>query len=194
MIHFGKASGFRSLGSSDINSRQTAWKMSDASSEEKPYFTGMEKISFLYFSISADHACSSPFRQSRTRRTSVHDNRASPRAGSPISIRSAASASLVDIELFHVPQSVRIEDCGPEVSDTISGSHKNIGARKAYHGEFVCYDFLDAVVQLFALQIVERRELLLHQAVHLGFPRRSGLALQIPQMCFSAGEPDVHFR
>src|SRR5437016_2165243 len=40
--------------------------MSAESSSEKPYFTGMEKIRFLYLLIKADQADSLPLRQSRT--------------------------------------------------------------------------------------------------------------------------------
>src|SRR5205085_12016892 len=46
--------------------------MSAASSRLAPYFSGMEKIRLRYLSSSADHARSSPFRQPRMRRASLH--------------------------------------------------------------------------------------------------------------------------
>src|SRR5580704_7911273 len=46
--------------------------MSVASSEEKPYLMGIEKIRFLYLSTSADQASSLPPRHSLTRRVSGH--------------------------------------------------------------------------------------------------------------------------
>src|SRR5579872_1169704 len=77
MIHFGRALGLRSLGSSKSSSRQTAWKMSVASSEEKPYLMGIEKMRFLYLSIRADQAASVPLRHSCTSRVSGHAVRCS---------------------------------------------------------------------------------------------------------------------
>src|SRR3954471_15571629 len=44
--------------------------MSLASSRENSYLIGIEKIRFLYFAISADHASSLPLRHSLTRRSS----------------------------------------------------------------------------------------------------------------------------
>src|SRR5580704_9815630 len=46
--------------------------MSVASSAEKPYLIGMEKMRFLYLSINATQASSFPFRHSATRRRSSH--------------------------------------------------------------------------------------------------------------------------
>src|SRR5580700_3939744 len=136
--------------------------MSLASSAENPYFTGIEKISFLYLLTSAAQASSLPFRHSRTRRASVHSTLAIPRAGTVLSICSTASATLTGIELFYIPQSVWVENRRPKVSNAISSAHENVRTHETDHGKIVGHDFLDAIVKLFTLGVIERRELLFH--------------------------------
>src|SRR5687767_1174864 len=72
MSQLRKAPASRSRGSSVNTSMHTAWKMSAASSGPAPYFSGIEKIRFLYFAINADQARSSPFKQALMRRSSFH--------------------------------------------------------------------------------------------------------------------------
>ena len=48
-------------------------------------------------------------------------------------------------------------------------------------------DFLYAVVQILALGVVQSDELLLHQAIHFGFPRRGWFFLaRVPEVSFAA--------
>src|ERR1700687_149325 len=77
MSHFGRARGSRNVGSCESNSRQTARKISAASSRERPYLMGIEKIRFLYLSISADQDSSLPFKHPRTNRSSEAAGRSS---------------------------------------------------------------------------------------------------------------------
>src|SRR6202021_3509569 len=134
------------FGSADNNSRETALKISLASSGLKPYLMGMEYINLLYFSIRASHASSLPFEHSRTRRVSVQPNSAQRGA----TLRSAncrpALATLMGIQIFHVPQSVRIKNCRVEISDAIAGGYENVGARKTNYRQGVCHNFLDTIV------------------------------------------------
>src|SRR5580698_2621458 len=71
MSHLGSAFGSRSLGSPASNSTHTAWNTSPASSRDRPNLIGIEKMRFLYLSISADHASWLPLQHSRTNRSSV---------------------------------------------------------------------------------------------------------------------------
>src|SRR5580658_643310 len=104
--------------------------MSEASSLEKRYFRGIEKMRFLYLSISADHASSLPSRHSFTRRVSGHAIRNS--SWVPL-FRGAifrSHAHLADVELFNVPQRVRIENRRPEIPDAVFCAGQNIGTRQ----------------------------------------------------------------
>src|SRR6185437_10342704 len=147
MIHFGRALGLRSLGSSESSSRQTAWKMSVASSGEKPYLMGIEKIRFLYLSISADQAASLPFRHSRTSRVSVHAICCSSLANAFRRTRGTRiHGHSVDVQLFHVPQSVRIQNRRMEIPDPILGSNQNVRARHANYWQILRHNFLHLLV------------------------------------------------
>src|SRR5215471_105004 len=73
MSHERREPALRSRGSSVKSSRQTAWKMSAASSRLARYLIGIEKISLLYFSRIADQASSLPARRSRTSLASVQE-------------------------------------------------------------------------------------------------------------------------
>src|ERR1700758_4815098 len=76
--------------------------MSVASSGEKLYFNGIEKIRFLYLSIRAAQALSSPRRQPRTRRLSDHPRVSLWRTGSGLGSFRLAVAILMDIDSLDV--------------------------------------------------------------------------------------------
>src|SRR6201997_476994 len=76
--------------------------MSVASSGEKLYFNGIEKIRFLYLSIRAAQALSSPRRQPCTRRLSDHPRGSLWRTGSGLGSFRLAVAILMDIDSLDV--------------------------------------------------------------------------------------------
>src|ERR1700722_4161629 len=169
--------------------------MSEASSAENPYLIGMEKMRFLYCSISADHASSLPCRHSFTKRISGHASFNSSRVeilGGAMAVARFARLS-VDVELFNVPQRVRIENRRPEISDAILGPCQDVGARQTDHRQILGNDLLNPIVQASSLPIIQGDQLLVHQAIHLRFPRRRRLGLlEVPQMSLPAGDPNVH--
>src|SRR5437879_12499727 len=102
--------------------------MSVASSAEKLYLIGIEKIRFLYLSIRADQAPSPPRRQPCTRRVSGHARLSLRRAGSGRGAFGRSLTILTDIDSLDVPQNVRLENGGAKISDPVFSSHKDVGA------------------------------------------------------------------
>src|SRR2546428_3347987 len=86
---------------------------------------------FLYLSINADHACSSPSRHAFTRRSSLHPA-LGPCVGSrlvPVIFSRRATGPLLTPEQFlDVSEGVGIEDCRPKVSQPFIGTDQDFGA------------------------------------------------------------------
>src|SRR5439155_13118587 len=147
----------RSRGSSENSSRQTAWKISDASSGLAPYRRGIAYMSVLYLLISADHAGSLPARHARTSRSSLH-----PRCGSPTSLdRGEVALSgratrplFTPKQLVDVPQRMVIEERGPEIAERPVGAHQHVRAGEKDHREILGDQLLDAVIQPFSCRAV----------------------------------------
>src|SRR6266852_2298105 len=165
--------------------------MSVASSEEKPYLMGMENMRFLYLSTSADHASSLPRRQPCTRRVSGHAERHSSNVADLSGAIGLALANLTHVKLFNIPQHVRVQNCRSKIPNPVLRAHENIRAGQAYHRNIFSDDFLDAVIQMLPLGVVQSGQLQLHQAVDFSFPLRCRLGLsRVPEMSLSAREPD----
>src|SRR5271167_2337976 len=117
---------------------------------------GIEKIRFLYLSISADQASSLPRRHSRTRRVSGHAARTFSRVAVFWTAFLRALATLAHIKLFQVPQRVRIQNRRPEISHTVFRANENVRTDETNHRQIFRNDFLHPVVELLALCEVER--------------------------------------
>src|SRR5580704_3782353 len=99
----------------------------------------------------------------------------------------------MDVKLVNIPERVRIQNRGLEISDAIPGPDKNIGAREANYGQILRDNFLNPVIQALALRRIERDKLLLHETVHFRFPGSGGSGLvRVPQMSAAGGKPNVH--
>src|SRR5262245_26627557 len=114
---------------------------------------------FLYLSMSADHASSSPARQAFTRRSSLHPgcgpcvNRLVPGVLS----RRVTGPLLTPVQLLDVPEGVRIEDCRPKVAKPSIGTHENVRADQEDERQMLRDEFLDFVVEAFARHWIESR-------------------------------------
>src|SRR6266850_3218524 len=126
---------------------------------------------FLYLSISADHACSSPSRQAFTRRSSLHPV-FGPCVSSrlvPVTFSRRATGPLLTPEQFlDVPEGVGIEDCRPKVAQPFIGTDENVGADQEDKWQVLRDELLHRVVEPLARGRVEGRELTPHQRVDLG--------------------------
>src|SRR5882762_715309 len=123
---------------------------------------------FLYLSISADHACSSPLRHAFTRRSSLHPV-FGPCVGSrlvPVVFsRSATGPLLTPEQLLDVPEDVGVEDSRPKVAQPFIGTDENVGADQEDEWQILRDQLLHLVVKPLACGRVEGRELTLHQRV-----------------------------
>src|ERR1700722_4828400 len=119
--------------------------MSVDSSAEKPYFTGIEKMRFLYLEINAHQASSPPPRHSRTSRVSGHAARTSSSVWFLRRVLRLAF-TLLDIKLFDIPQRVGDQNPRVEISHSVGCRHQNVRAHKTNHRKVFGHDFLHAVV------------------------------------------------
>src|SRR6476659_4069788 len=81
-------------------------------------------------------------------------------------------------KFFCVPKSILFNDGWMEITEVFLRSDQNIGAGKIHHGELLGQDLLHPVVDFFALCVIKRNQLILHQLVQFGLPGRGWL-------CFS---------
>src|SRR5580698_7935311 len=79
-----------------------------------------------------------------------------------------------------------------DVADGVFCADQDVGTREKDHGLILGENFLDAIVEFFALAVAGHRKLLLHKAVNFGFPRCGWTSLRwVPKVRATAGEPDV---
>src|SRR4051812_8842102 len=108
---------------------------------------------FLYLSISADHACSSPARQVRTSRSSLHvmsgsRNRAAIRFRVPSSWR-GTGPPLRPEQFLDIPQCMIVEDGGPEVTEPLLRADEDIGTHEARDRLILRHEVLHPIVLTF---------------------------------------------
>src|SRR5262245_24670846 len=152
---------------------------------------------FLYLSMSVFHACSSPSRQARTRRSSLHPT-CGPGASSarpPSFSRRATGSLLMPVQLLDVPERVVIENGGTEIPESLLGADQYVGTDQEDEWQILRDQLLHFVVEPLARVRINRRQLTAHQRVDFRFPRRRRLLLfGRPQMRRAARQPHVHFR
>src|SRR3954463_7270445 len=126
---------------------------------------GMEKMSRLYLSTSADQAASLPSRQAATRRWFVQVSSCGA------SGEKTGPGSSVEIEFLHTPQCVVVEDGGAEVPHTVLGRNQHVRSEQRNERDVIRHELLHAVVELLALREAQGGKLAVHQGVDLRFPR-----------------------
>src|SRR5215469_6611832 len=126
---------------------------------------GIEKMSFLYLSMSAAHASSLPRRHSLTSCGSVHTGRLFTITEDVRGTSRLHPCDLVDIKLIHIRQHVRFEDRRMKVPDAIFCAHQNMGACQADHWELSRDNLLHLIVKLLAARVIQCDLLLVHKLV-----------------------------
>src|SRR5215510_13935258 len=134
---------------------------------------------FLYLSMSVFHACSSPSRQARTRRSSLHPT-CGPCASSarpPPFSRRATGSLLMPVQLLDVPERMVIENGRPEISQPLLGADQDVRTYQEDEWQILRDELLHTVVHTLARVGIDRRELTTHQRVDVRLPRCGGLFL-----------------
>src|SRR5215510_10180886 len=122
---------------------------------------------FLYLSMSVFHACSSPSRQARTRRSSLHPT-CGPCASSarpPAFSRRATGSLLMPVQLLDVPERVVIENRRPEIPQPLLGADQDVGTDQEDEWQILRHQLLHTVVQALARVRINGRQLTTHQRV-----------------------------